>query len=1478
MKRFFQIMRKKKWAIGIMLICFVAFCIFMGYENRKSSHAADYIIRDSEGNEVSGSYELRRAVETFYLDGFASGDQVKWSSLNTEILSVNEATSNTSTVEVTVNSIGAVALRAVVTHADGTEETFTASINVQFSINEFLNNNTPVKITRVLPNDTRRSIVMDYNDILYLGTSAKTERDRLNLIFGDATDVNAVWSTANSDIIRLNNSDDGSLIKAVGAGRTDLTVTYRDGIHEYTDTIKVYVRPEIRKDDDKGALLGTDSTPVLMENGDKIWVSALYAANPLEGILDKVTWVIAKRSGETRTLVRDSLGHKGEDGDSANLVFNANSGTFRLDAKSGQYIILFYVRGTYTNFETAQDPEYVLGCEPVFANIDVNSNFTDKDVTISIDGSYSLSEAFNISLDALKENFSVLNMDNAGDFILWEPGEMMVHGIAQGTATFVVRCNTKPSYNIPGIEEGEEVSVTVTVTDTFTLNVTNTTMAVGARLELSGIIGSGQYTDSSTFSWATTDEAETYISISSSGQYATITAKKETKSDSPVVVTLSWTNEEGVTRVASCKIFVNTSATTITLDQTEIKMEVGEITYLDSGLSGDQNLTWISSNTDIVKVEAQKGNTSAKLTAGKETGTTTVTVLNKDNDAYATCKVTVTAAITKISIDKGEQYDTVLAEGFVFLKAIYEPKNATSTELKWSSSNKSVATVDENGVVTLLKEGSACISVKPEFNPYAVSAECWINVNENPVTDIKTDVTELAMIAGDQYSVNTTIVPADATNPTLVWASDNEKIAKVEGGVITAVAPGDANITVANGTVFKIIKVNVRARLKSIEFEQKEYTIKEGDTAKLNVIFNPSENVNTNLTWTTTNDEAVSVDKEGNITGMKAGEMAMITCIAEDLGVEGAISCIVKVIESDVMAEDMQLDPVEGIVYVGGTLQMNAVFSPVTTTNQEIVWTSSDENLATIDSTGVVTGVAEGDVIITAVYTFTTKDGENKTWVRNANIKVINSPVPVEGITLNPVEFELFIGATYTVTPVFTPENATDKSVTFQSTDTSVATVDEKGVVTGIASGSAVIICRTVDGGHIASSTVKVIQGVSLTLNPSVREIALGKTFKIKAKVLPEGSDTTMTWESSNTKIATVTKNGKVRGVKKGKCTITCTLVKYNVKATCQVTVATLRTTIKLSQVKIRMGKGETYKIKATVWSNNSKTPKVKWKTSKWKIASVNQKGKVKAKKIGYATITAVTKDKIKAKAKCKVRVIRRAKSLRIEPNYAVCYIGGTTNLTAVVKPKNTSIKSVSWKSSDPNIAKVEGGTVRGLAEGTVTITATTKDGSNKSATCILKVMEEIPASSVVVAQTELTMKRGDSAKISYSVLPTNTSDSITFASDNKRVATVSANGTVKAVGTGNCTITILTSGGTTATVSVNVVELNRATLTMRQYDTETLTVNGTTETVTWYSANARVATVENGKVVGRSKGTTYIYAYVKGCKMACKVTVTDIP
>ena len=309
------------------------------------------------------------------------------------------------------------------------------------------------------------------------------------------------------------------------------------------------------------------------------------------------------------------------------------------------------------------------------------------------------------------------------------------------------------------------------------------------------------------------------------------------------------------------------------------------------------------------------------------------------------------------------------------------------------------------------------------------------------------------------------------------------------------------------------------------------------------------------------------------------------------------------------------------------------------------------------------------------------------------------------------------------------------------------------------------------------------------------------------------------------------------------------------------------------------MNVGATYRLKKTVWSNNTSNPSVKFTSRNKRVASVgSSSGKITAKRVGSTVITAKTTDSVHATARCRVTVIHRATSISLNKTYAICHIGNTIKLKANIKPKNVSIKKVKWSTSDDKIASVTGsGKITGYAEGVVYITATTTDGSNKSARCLVKVMEPIPATNIMVAQQKLTMKRGNTAQLSYTVLPDNQTDTIKMASDNKSVATVTNSGKVKAVGTGIATITITSSSGTTATVEVNVVELNKSSLRMRQLDTETLRVIGTTDPITWYSANNRIATVANGLVVGKGLGSTYIYAYVNGCKMACRVEIVSV-
>lgn len=160
----------------------------------------------------------------------------------------------------------------------------------------------------------------------------------------------------------------------------------------------------------------------------------------------------------------------------------------------------------------------------------------------------------------------------------------------------------------------------------------------------------------------------------------------------------------------------------------------------------------------------------------------------------------------------------------------------------------------------------------------------------------------------------------------------------------------------------------------------------------------------------------------------------------------------------------------------------------------------------------------------------------------------------------------------------------------------------------------------------------------------------------------------------------------------------------------------------------LTLGKGETYNLKATVKvkPNKSKYKKVTYKSSNKKIVTVSKKGKLTAKKVGKATITVTSKSNKKKKATLKVSVTNmvRAKKLTISKTALTINEGNKVALSASISPSNTTNKGITWTTSNSRIATVNNGMVSGIQPGTVTITAKTKDGSNKSASCKVTVRQ----------------------------------------------------------------------------------------------------------------------------------------------------------
>lgn len=301
-----------------------------------------------------------------------------------------------------------------------------------------------------------------------------------------------------------------------------------------------------------------------------------------------------------------------------------------------------------------------------------------------------------------------------------------------------------------------------------------------------------------------------------------------------------------------------------------------------------------------------------------------------------------------------------------------------------------------------------------------------------------------------------------------------------------------------------------------------------------------------------------------------------------------------------------------------------------------INWTSSDSAVATVDAGGKVTGVAAGTATITA----TAANGGTP-----ATCTVtVTAPAQVIAITLDKTTGETEVGKTITLTANVT---GTDNvSVTWESSDTAVATVDANGVVTGVKEGVATITVKSAaDNTKTATCTITVKAAsvaASITLDKTIAEVEVGKDITLKATTTP-AEGVTVKWTSSDETIAKV-KDGKVTGVKAGKAIITAALVengKESVKIDCSVTVTEVARKVVLEETKLDMTVGEEKTLKATVEGyTDASNGKVTWTTSDKTIATVDENGKVVALKEGSVKITATnTENTVKVEAVCEITI-----------------------------------------------------------------------------------------------------------------------------------------------------------------------------------------------------------------------------------------------
>ena len=322
------------------------------------------------------------------------------------------------------------------------------------------------------------------------------------------------------------------------------------------------------------------------------------------------------------------------------------------------------------------------------------------------------------------------------------------------------------------------------------------------------------------------------------------------------------------------------------------------------------------------------------------------------------------------------------------------------------------------------------------------------------------------------------------------------------------------------------------------------------------------------------------------------------------------VGCTEKETQVEVSSVSLNTATIEMVE--GETFSLVATVLPKDAEYDGVMWASSNASVASVNS-GTVTAVKEGTATITA-----SAGGKSST----CTVKVSAKEVSVTSITLDKTSLSIQVGETETITATVSPDNATDKTVEWGSSDVAVATVAD-GIITARKSGETIITAKS--GSCIAECKVTVtVPTGSVTLDKTTLSLAIGESATLTATVKPDdATDKNVIWTSSDESIAKVD-NGKVTAVKSGKATITARC--GGKTAECAVTVYAKVTGVKLSSSSLRMMSGDKASLKATITPDNAMNKNISWSSDNETVAVVNN-GEVTAKAEGKATITVTTED-----------------------------------------------------------------------------------------------------------------------------------------------------------------------------------------------------------------------------------------------------------
>ncbi|MBP5302130.1 MAG: Ig-like domain-containing protein, partial [Bacteroidales bacterium] len=493
--------------------------------------------------------------------------------------------------------------------------------------------------------------------------------------------------------------------------------------------------------------------------------------------------------------------------------------------------------------------------------------------------------------------------------------------------------------------------------------------------------------------------------------------------------------------------------------------------------------------------------------------------------------------------------------------------------------------------------------------------------------------------------------------------------------------------------------------VQSVKVSPESAELSEGEHLRLSVTVSPSDAADKSVVWSSSDNGVAMVDASGEVVALKAGS-AVIKATANDNGVNG--SCNVTVKAKEVPAESIKLSESSISLVVGDEKQLSAEVRPDNATNKDVVWTSADESIAKVSSSGKVTAVAAGETTVKAA------SASQPSVKAECKVAVSEKVIPVTSITLDKQKMELTKGLDYTLHATVEPANATNKELVWASSNEDIVVVNQQGKVIAFSTGTASVTATSVSNPEVSASCeftvvseVVSVTGVSIVYNTTT--LYIPDPLKLQVRIYPENAtDQNVTWTSGNTAIATVSADGTVTPVSAGEVNIMVTTRDGGKTDLVTLVVCDTRITdftfAEHSDTPIIVKGGSTFKLTPIITPDYASNKKVKWESNNSTVASVSNGIVTFAMVNGQVTISACTEiSSLYCSQVFEVQVMPNEVNL---PDGLVVPVGIAVPANAVVSPDNTFDKSLEYIVGDPSLATVDAeGMITGLKVGKTTLT-----------------------------------------------------------------------------------------------------------------------------------------------------------------------------